>query len=348
MIYISIILSAYNHEKTIQQCLESVIAQENADMQMECIVVDDCSTDETLSIIRKMVGSYRGNIAFHIYRHQTHHGLSRSRNTGLQRAQGYYVLFVNGADQLRFGCVDTYMVNLMRHWDVDVIAGNAYNMFLKRNLFVNINSAMELCGKGDVLCNEMLRNHLYLYANNKLIRREVLVANQVMFDESMEYADFHWAFSLFSCASSVVMIPDITYEYGIRETGAIGQTEKWVNVLLASYTATCEMLLDKAPRPEGSVEGYYQAHQLFVYGLLSHANRLMEEFNVNSQVLRELSSIRSRLLTQTKNDGQKILHLFLKQDSSIFRGLISKNPVFRNYRRVVDDITEMLGVVVGR
>ena len=74
MIYISIVLSAYNHEKSILQCLDSIIAQENADMQIECIVVDDCSTDDTLGIIRRRVGGYKGNIVFRIYRHQTHHG----------------------------------------------------------------------------------------------------------------------------------------------------------------------------------------------------------------------------------------------------------------------------------
>ena len=347
MIYVSIILSTYNHEKTISQCLESIVAQENADLQMECIIVDDCSTDETLPIIRRIIGGYRGNISFRIFRHQSHHGLSRSRNTGLQRAQGYYVLFVNGADMLRFGCIDTYMVNLMRHWDVDVIAGNAYNLSLKRNLFSNISSALAFHGKGADVYQEMLRNHLYLYANNKLIRRELLITNQIMFDEKMAYADIHWVFSLFSCISSGVMLPDVTYEYGVRQVRAIGQSEKWVNALLASYTATGELLLDKTPRPESSDGDYYQAHQLFIYGLLTHANRLIEEFSVNNQVKRELSNIRSRLLQQTKNDGQKMLHLFFKQDSSIFSSLF-KNPAFRSYRRVVDEFTDMLGVVVGR
>ena len=347
MIYISIVLSAYNHEKSILQCLDSIIAQENADMQIECIVVDDCSTDDTLGIIRRRVGGYKGNIVFRIYRHQTHHGLSRTRNTGLQRAQGYYVMFVNGVDQLRNGCIDTYMVNLMRHWDVDVIAGNVYNLCLQRNLFSTLDSALALRGKGDVICHELLRNHLYLYANNKLVRREVLTANLITFDERMEYGDIQWTFTLFSNISSVVLLPDITYEYGRRETGAIGQTLKWVNMFLASYTATCENLLDKAPRPESSDNGYYQAHHLFIYGLLTHANRLIEEYAVNSQVRRELDSVRSRLLTQTKNDGQKSLYLFFRQENS-FISSIFKNPVFRNYRRVVDDITEMLEVIVGR
>jgi glycosyltransferase involved in cell wall biosynthesis len=347
MIYVSIILSTYNHEKTVGQCLESIIAQENADLQMECIIVDDCSSDETLPIIRRVVGSYSGNISFRIYRHQSHHGLSRSRNTGLQRAQGYYVLFVNGADMLRFGCIDTYMVNLMRNWDVDVIAGNAYNLSLKRNLFSNISSPLVLHGKGESLYHEMLRSHLYLYANNKLVRRELLMANQTQFSESMSYGDIQWAFDLFSQVSSVVLLPDVTYEYGKHETSTIGHTEKWVNALLSSYTATCESLLDKAPRPEGSDGSYYLAHQLFVFGLLSHGDMLVKEFSVSNQVKRELSNVRSRLVSQTKNDGQKMLHLFFRQEGSIFSGLL-KNPAFRNYRHVIAEITELLGVLVGR
>lgn len=84
-----------------------------------------------------------------------------------------------------------------------------------------------------------------------------------------------------------------------------------------------------------------------VYGLLTHANRLIEEYAVNRQVRRELDSVRSRLLTQTKNDMQNSLYLFFRQENS-FISSIFKNPVFRNYRRVVDDITEMLEVIVGR
>jgi len=347
MIYISIILSAYNHEKTIGRCLESVMAQDNIDLQMECIVVDDSSTDQTLAVIRRMVGAYKGSVRFRIYRHQTHHGLSRTRNTGLVRAEGQYVLFLNAADQLRPGCIDSYMVNLMRHWDTDVVAGNVFHTALSRNLFTQLSSAMVLRGRGDVMFNEVLRSHLFLYANNKLVRRELLVNNQVMFDEKMAYADIHWVFTLFGCVSSVMLIPEITYEYGKGEAGSIGQTQRWVNSLLDSYAATCDVLLAKAPRPESSDNGYYQTHQLFLYGLLTHGDRLMEEFSVNSQVRRELGNMRSRLLVQTKNDGQKMLYLFFKQEGSLLSGLF-KNPLFKKYREAVDHVVELLDMLTVR
>ena len=344
---ISIILSAYNDEKTVRQCLESIIAQENADMQIECIIVDDCSNDETLAIIRRTVGTYIGQISFRIYRHQTHHGLSRTRNTGLARSQGDYVMFVSAADTLRSGCIDEYMVNLMRHWDADIIAGNVYNVGAGRNLFNSLSSALALRGKGDVLRHEMMHNHLYLYAYNKLIRRELLDSNQIVFDETMAYADIQWAFTLFSCASSVILLPEVTYEFSDRRMRVISQKEKWANAVLGSYAATCDNLLNKAPRPEGSDGNYYLAHQLFIYGVLTNADNVLKEFTINSQVKRELNCVRSRLLTQTRNDGQKMLSLFFREDGSLLSGFINV-PIFKHYRRVVEEMSVMLDIIVGR
>lgn len=347
MTYITIILSAYNHETTIGACLESIIAQENADLKMECVIVDDCSSDDTLAVIRRKVGSYKGNIEFRIFRHQSHHGLSRTRNTGLERALGYYVIFVNGADQLREGCVDTYMVNLMRHWDADVIVGNTFLAAMNRNLFRQLSGTKALRGRGAVIAHEMIKHHLYLYANNKLVRRELLIANQISFDEHMDYGDMQWAFALFATVSSVVLLPDITYEYGQVDLGGIGQAERKVNTLLNSYLATCEHLLDTAPRPEGDDGGYYLSHQLFIDALLTHSDRLMVEYNVNSQMKRGLSAVRSRLQSQTKNDGQKMLYLFFKQEGSLLSGLF-KNPVFKRYRQTIDEMVSILAVLVGR
>ena len=346
MTNISIILTAWNDEPTVRRCLESVIAQENADIQMECIVVDDCSTDGTLAVVRRVVGGYRGKTAFRIFRHQTHHGASRTMNTGLSRAQGEYVLFLRAADVLRPGSIDAYMVALMRYWGTDVIVGNVYNTLLERNLLTSLTSAMAFRGRGDVMCHEMLRSHLYLYAQGKLVRRELLESNHIVFDENLAYADVLWAFSLFACSSSLVLLPDVTYEYGRRQTGPIGQREKWANALLSSYTATCDALLDRAPRPESSDSGYYQAHQLFVYGVLNSALNVQKEYAVNNQVQREIINVRNRLFAKTKNDGQRLLYLFFRQDDSIFSGLFKK-PAFGSYSRVAGEVAAMMEVVFG-
>lgn len=346
MTNISIILTAYNDEKTVRQCLESIIAQENTDMQMECVIVDDCSTDNTLALIRRVAGTYQGNIDFRIYRHQSHHGLSRARNTGLERAQGDYVMFVNATDRLRPECMDAYMVSLMRYWDADVIVGNVFNTETQQTLLSNISSPLALRGRGEVISYEMLRSHLYLSACNKLVRRELLLTNHVQFDETIHFADIRWATSLFSCVTAIALLPEVTYDLTPRHTSNFGAAIKWATALLSSYAVTCEQMLNRAPRPEGSDSDYYQLHQLFIEGMLSHADQLFEEYNVGSQMKRDLSNIRARLLTQTRNDGQKTLYLYLKQRNSLLSSMF-KLPIFRTYNQIVDDVASSLSSVAG-
>ena len=85
---ISIIVPAYNAEKYLDACLESILTQ---DACMEVIVVDDGSTDSTYDIaVRHGVKAIR----------QPNKGLSSARNTGLDNASGKWVLFVDADDCL--------------------------------------------------------------------------------------------------------------------------------------------------------------------------------------------------------------------------------------------------------
>ena len=70
---------------------------------------------------------------------------------------------------------------------------------------------------------------------------------------------------------------------------------------------------------------------------------VLSAYNHEKDILQCLDSI----IAQENADMQKSLYLFFRQENS-FISSIFKNPVFRNYRRVVDGITEMLEVIVGR
>lgn len=89
---VSIIIPAYNCEKYLPACLESVCAQTYPDW--EAVVVDDGSTDETGSIAERYAAKDRRINVFH----QKNAGLSIARNTGLSRIQGEYVYMLDGDD----------------------------------------------------------------------------------------------------------------------------------------------------------------------------------------------------------------------------------------------------------
>jgi len=91
---VSVVIPTHNRAQYLPQTLESVCAQEPGDFQIETIVVDDCSTDETQSIL----ASYAGKIRAH--RFESNQGAGAARNAGLRLAAGKYVKFLDSDDLL--------------------------------------------------------------------------------------------------------------------------------------------------------------------------------------------------------------------------------------------------------
>ena len=79
---ISVIIPIYNVQKYVRRCLESVIAQECEKFDIECLIIDDCSPDDSMTIVNEVINSYQGSsITFKTIRHEQYMGLSRARNT---------------------------------------------------------------------------------------------------------------------------------------------------------------------------------------------------------------------------------------------------------------------------
>lgn len=96
----SVIIPAYNSEKTIKRCIESITLQDRTDV--EIIIVNDGSTDESESIC-KALQTEHNNI---IYIHKENGGVSSARNLGLSVAKGKYVMFVDSDDYVESKCFD--------------------------------------------------------------------------------------------------------------------------------------------------------------------------------------------------------------------------------------------------
>ncbi|MBR4570580.1 MAG: glycosyltransferase family 2 protein, partial [Candidatus Riflebacteria bacterium] len=103
---VSVIIPAYNVEKYIGECLDSIIFQTYKNI--EIIVVNDGSKDNTLSIIRDY--SKKDNRIIIIDKQNT--GVSDTRNCGINKAKGVYIVFVDGDDYLANDYI-TYMLSLI-------------------------------------------------------------------------------------------------------------------------------------------------------------------------------------------------------------------------------------------
>lgn len=91
---IPVIIPAYNAEKTIGRCLDSVLCQTP---EIEIIVVDDCSTDRTFDICKEYQ-SHHGNIT--LIHNEKNIGQGLSRDKGIKAASGEYLAFVDSDDTI--------------------------------------------------------------------------------------------------------------------------------------------------------------------------------------------------------------------------------------------------------
>lgn len=92
---VSVIMIAYNVEKTLARTMDSLVGQTMKEIEILC--VDDCSTDATAEILQDYA---RRDERIWLLRHEKNSGLIAARHTGLMRARGKYVLLVDAGDEL--------------------------------------------------------------------------------------------------------------------------------------------------------------------------------------------------------------------------------------------------------
>ena len=122
---ISIVIPVYNVAPYIKDCLHSVMVQSWQD-NLECILVDDCGTDNSMQLVEERLQTYKGKIDFRIIRHQHNRGLSAARNTGIEAARGDYVFFLDSDDEITPDCIER-LVKPLYEKDYDFVVG-AYRL----------------------------------------------------------------------------------------------------------------------------------------------------------------------------------------------------------------------------
>lgn len=114
---VTIVVPAYNVEDFITYTLDSIFRQ--TFKEFNCIIVNDCSTDNTVGKIMPYV---RKDNRFTIIHHKANAGLSAARNTGLRAAKTDYICFLDSDDLLMVDGIEMRINTLMNAND-DTVAG---------------------------------------------------------------------------------------------------------------------------------------------------------------------------------------------------------------------------------
>ena len=96
MVDVSLIVPVYNAIKTIERCIQSVLNQTFTNYEL--ILIDDGSSDDTLSICQRYADEYS---FIKCYTHDNH-GVSYTRNRGIRESSGKYIMFADVSDPVFF------------------------------------------------------------------------------------------------------------------------------------------------------------------------------------------------------------------------------------------------------
>lgn len=113
---VSIIIPVYNSEKYLYQCLWSVAQQTYSNI--EVIVIDDCSTDSSLSIVNDFFGVYK--TPYKIIRNPKNVNVSASRNSGIAESNGEYIFFLDSDDIIHSDYISCF-VNYLQNGNYDYV-----------------------------------------------------------------------------------------------------------------------------------------------------------------------------------------------------------------------------------
>ena len=228
---VSIIIPVYKVSAYIEGCLKSVVNQTYEDI--ECILVDDASPDDSIVKCEQMIAAYQGPIRFSILHHQKNRGLSAARNTGTDAATGDYIYYLDSDDELTNDCIEKLVRPVMKDASIEMVMGNylrcANGCEIHSSERLTLHLQEEELNSREAVRNRYFGKGIYQSAWNKLIKRDFLNQHHLRFKEGILWEDALWLFFVVKHLSHFYTIPDVTYHYVKRSqaltTGMIKGTE---------------------------------------------------------------------------------------------------------------------------
>lgn len=224
---ISIIIPVFNASKTIDLCLKSIISQTYKNI--EIIIIDDGSTDNTESIINNYA---KIDDRIKLIK-QKNSGVSTARNNGVMNANGSYIMFVDCDDWLENNMVEKMYMSLIEN-EVDVVRcnyfddklngttiGKMYNLSGKKIMKKEYNEYKVL--EHFLLAEKPIKNLVMLL----LIKKSSLINNVSFHKDLYMMEDVYYYLELFNNISSIFFLDVPLYHYCENGKSVTNSPEKY-------------------------------------------------------------------------------------------------------------------------
>lgn len=158
---VSLIIPTYNYGKYVAKAIKSCLSQTHR--ELEIIVVDDGSTDDTCEIV--------GRFPDVRYVFQENQGVSAARNTGLNLAKGEFVALLDADDYLLENSIATRIEIFRKHPDLGIVFTDTFSEDSEGNLYSKEKNGKDIISRK--FYEDLLLRHLRFQTSAAMIRSEV-------------------------------------------------------------------------------------------------------------------------------------------------------------------------------
>lgn len=223
---LSVIVPVFNVEKNLEKCLDSLCKQTYDNI--EIILVDDGSTDDSLSVCRNFADKDK---RIKVYE-QNNKGVSSARNLGLEKANGEYISFVDGDDYLDFDAYERIMTLIEGKDALFFGYKEVFEEQIKHNVPL-ISGSFD--GK-EALYQCFVPSGYYSSVCNKVFKRSLV--KDIYFDEDIMIGeDELWLVEACRMLKKIYLLNDALYNYVQRAESTMHRQEKiderWFSALVA-------------------------------------------------------------------------------------------------------------------
>lgn len=213
---VSVIIPAYNVEKTIERAVRSVMLQTYR--ELEILIVDDGSPDNSGLIADRLAGEdSRIRVV-----HQVNGGLSAARNTGIEEAKGDYIAFLDSDDEFELDIIETFVSYYEQH-QMDLFIFNIERLNLQgtTSLLKNAKNGI-LTDTEEALNTIFTHNGLDFYAWNKIYK--VSLFDEIRYPVGKLYEDTRVSYGAVVKSRKVVTTNKVGIKYYENDESIVAQS----------------------------------------------------------------------------------------------------------------------------
>lgn len=223
---ISVVMISYNHQDFIEDALLSVIQQVNESYDLEILIVDDGSSDNTRNIIERFQEQYPQMIKADFKEHVGVTAINKNLNEQISKAKGDYVAFLACDDKFMPNRFGKQLAVFSEDKKVDLVISDGINYQVNNGIFLERCQEQQLSrlvesGECDQVYDYVTSNISGLYIQGYLCKRDLLISVGG-FDESVIADDWVLNIRLFKYLSEnmrkVVYQNDVVFQRNLHST----------------------------------------------------------------------------------------------------------------------------------